>query len=404
VQDSQVVVLGGGITGCLTACLLADAGLRVLIVEQRDRLLDGASRWNDGKVHLGYTFTGTESLATAALLQRGAAAFFPVLERVLGGPLPAVSVASDGVIYLVDQRSMVDATTLWERAQAVSRLLAATRAAHPGLKAYPGIRYGPPQRIPAGQAELLTGQTGVAAAWRVPEAHCAARVLADRIDAAVEARPIDVLQARVQAVEPAARGWRIRLEDGDVLHGRVVVNCTWEGRAAIDRRLCPDDTPISIRYKYALFGERVRALADVPPSTRILGRFGDVVRFADGDAYLSWYPASLVARSDDGTPPPIPPLDPAAMTRAILDGLGLPGATIEDSGASWRVRGGYVVAHGHGDIDRRESPLHARDHVGVTELRPGYLTVDTGKLTFGPLFASQAALAAARHLGVEAAA
>jgi hypothetical protein len=124
------------------------------------------------------------------------------------------------------------------------------------------------------------------------------------------------------------------------------------------------------------------------------------VRFDDGDAYLSWYPASLVARSDAGAPPAIPPLDDRAMTRAILEGLRLPGITLDDPGARWQVRGGFVVAHGHGDIDRRDSPLHARDRVGLTELRPGYLTVDTGKLTLGPLFASHAARVAARHLGV----
>jgi hypothetical protein len=109
-----------------------------------------------------------------------------------------------------------------------------------------------------------------------------------------------------------------------------------------------------------------------------------------------------VARSDDGYPPALPRLDATAMTAAILEGLGLPRATIEDPGARWRVHGGFVVAPGHGDIDRRDSPLHERVRVGVTEMRPGYLTVDTGKLTLGPLYAAETASAAARHLGVDA--
>jgi hypothetical protein len=36
----------------------------------------------------------------------------------------------------------------------------------------------------------------------------------------------------------------------------------------------------------------------------------------------------------------------------------------------------------------------------VTELRPGYLTVDTGKYTLGPLMAHRASTLAGRRLGI----
>lgn len=400
VSDSQVVVLGGGITGCMAACLLADAGVRVVLVERQERLMEGASGWNDGKVHLGYTFIGTPSLTTAALLQRGSAAFFPLLERVLGGRLPDGSVTAHGVIYLVDRRSMVDAETLWERARTVTGMLAQTRAAHPGLDAYPGLGQARIERLPVARAEALTAQTDVVAAWRVPETHCVARTLGDRLRDAVHARPIELVRGRVTTVGQGPDGWRVRLEDGTTLGSQVVINATWEERALIDRTVRTSETPVSIRFKYALFGEGVGSLGGLMPFTRILGRYGDVVPFDDGSAYLSWYPACLVAWSDDGRPPAIPPLDVGAMTRATLAGLGLPPSVVEDPGARWQVRGGYVVAYGYGDIDRTDSPLHVRDRVGVTALAPGYLTVDTGKLTLGPMFAAEAATAAARHVGV----
>lgn len=82
--DTEIAVLGGGIAGCLVACRLADLGHNVLIVEQREQLMDGASRWIDGKIHFGYTFTGTNSLSTAELMQQGAAVFVPWLERIIG--------------------------------------------------------------------------------------------------------------------------------------------------------------------------------------------------------------------------------------------------------------------------------------------------------------------------------
>jgi hypothetical protein len=179
----------------------------------------------------------------------------------------------------------------------------------------------------------------------------------------------------------------------------VVINALWENRAAMNSHVVPDveSEPVSIRYKVGLFGT-ASGLETVTPSTRILGKFGDVAVCANGDAYLGWYPAGLSARSDDGRPPAVPTIDRHVAIEQTLAGLGLPADTLEAPGSAWRLEGGYVVAAGGGDIDRRISPLHARDHIGVNELRPGFISVDTGKYTTGPLFASQAAGVAERRL------
>ncbi len=398
VSDSRVIVMGGGITGCLTACLLADAGVRVLLVERDARLMNGASRWNDGKIHLGYTFTGTSSLATASLLLQGAAAFFPTLERVTGGRLPPDAVGRP-VLYLVDRASMVDAETLWERARATEDLGRRAMDALPGLDAYPGLRGRHLERLDVGRAEELARQTGVIAAWSTPEVHVAARVVADAIVSAVEARPVDVLHRRVMAVEARGDDWVVRTDGGEEVRAPTVVNATWEGRPVLDRLVEPSSEAVSIRYKYALFGQGVRSIGDIEPSTRILGRYGDILAHPNGDAYLSWYPACLAARSDDGVAPDPPPLDRDGLVEGILEGLGLGQEVLEDAGAHWEIQGGYVVAHGYGDIDRDDSPLHERDRPGVTELRPGFITVDTGKYTLGPLMAGRAADMALGRLG-----
>jgi len=389
VTDAQVIVVGGGISGCLAACLLADAGVRVVIIDRGDALMDGASRWNDGKIHLGYTFTGVASPATAALMQEGAATFLPTLEQVLGGTLPATTFGN-AVTYLVDAASMLPPETLWQRAQAIAAML---RSA-PGASAKSPLL----ERIAPDRAMRDTGQANVAAAWRTTEIHVAPGPVADAIVGAVAARAIPVLTGTVKRVDAVRAGWRVSLEDGRTLAARSVVNAAWEGRTAIDRTVAAVTDPVSIRYKVGLFGTGVRSLRDMAPSTRILGRFGDIVTYAEGEAYLSWYPVSLLARSDDGMPPALPSLDEADMMRRTLAGLGLPPSTLTDPGASWRVRGGYVVAHGYGDIDHLGSPLHERDHPRVSELRPGYVTVDTGKYTLGPLMARRASDIVRRHL------
>ena len=73
--DCQVAILGGGISGCLTACLLSDEGYDVRLIDRNATLMSAASRWNEGKIHLGFTYTGRASLETARLMIEGAAEF-----------------------------------------------------------------------------------------------------------------------------------------------------------------------------------------------------------------------------------------------------------------------------------------------------------------------------------------
>ena len=407
-SGAQVAVIGGGISGCLTACLLADVGVSVLIIEQGDALINGASRWNDGKIHLGYTFTGTPSLATAALMQEGAAVFRPTIERVLGARIPDPAFG-EPVMYLVDRGSMIEPDVLWRRAQAVAGRLRASMACMPGLSAYSSLGHGASRQGPSDSlleyvdpegAMAETGQGGVVAAWRTTELHLATRRVADDLVAAVRARAIPVMHARVTGVIAEGRGWRVMAAEGRSARATVVVNSSWESRVLIDRSVQRTSDPPSIRYKVALFGQGAPALRALTPSTRILGRYGDVATYSNGDACLSWYPAGLLARSDDGVPPLADMLDVSDVTTRTLQGLGLSSAVLKEPGSRWQIAGGYIVAHGHGDIDDPDSPLHERYRPDVTELRPGYLSVDTGKYTLGPLMALRASRMAVRRLGL----
>jgi hypothetical protein len=386
--DAQVLVLGGGISGCLVAAGLADQALRVAIVEQRPSLMMGASRWNDGKVHLGYTFTGSPSMRTTELMQDGSAAFVDGLERALGERVPAQWWAS-GVTYIVDNDTLVDAETLWRRAQQVARRHDERAKRDPGMRHY--LAGQPPlERLDRLSAEGETRQRGVIAAWRTPERHISTRPVADQLAKATIARDVDVIHGEVVGVTAGSAGWQVALRDASTVRAPVVVNCLWENRVVIDQHVRRDDEPTSIRYKRALFGSAVGSLAGLSSSTRILGPYGDVVLYTNGDAYLSWYPAGLVARSDDGSPPSVPEPNTPTETEAILDGLGLPATVLDETGADWELQGGFVVAWGHGDIDREDSPLHERHRPAVLEVRPGFISVDTGKYTLAPLLAGRA--------------
>ena len=61
----QVAVLGAGIMGSSAALLLSRRGAAVTLFDAQQRPLAGASRWNEGKIHLGFLYSADPSLRTA---------------------------------------------------------------------------------------------------------------------------------------------------------------------------------------------------------------------------------------------------------------------------------------------------------------------------------------------------
>jgi len=400
-DDAQVLIAGGGLTGCITACLLHDRGVKVLIVDRLGEVMQGASRWNEGKIHLGYTYVGTGSVRTAELMLAGAATFQPLVERVTGMRLDD-DMFTRPIVYLVDVNSVFPSDILWQRTQAVHALVeeAAVR--------YPWIAAGHPsdtalRRLDPYVAAEATQQTNVVAAWSTPERAICTRVLADRVAAAVRARDIPTIRGEIDSIEDMAGHWKISLAHEASVRGRVIVNALWEDRSRIDRRFSQKG-PVSIRWKAAVFARGQRQFGDLTPSTRILGGYGDITPYGNGDVYLSWYPSNMIARSDDGSAPTIPDFDRTEMMRRTLEGLCLPPEILGETDPQACVRGGYVVARGSGDIYETTSPLHDRSAAFAVELAPGLVSVDSGKLTTAPLFAERAARLVLGRLGKEAAA
>jgi hypothetical protein len=69
----DVIVIGGGIFGCLTAIELSKKGLRVQLHEKNDQIMIGASLNNQNRLHLGYHYP--RDLETASQCQKGFEAF-----------------------------------------------------------------------------------------------------------------------------------------------------------------------------------------------------------------------------------------------------------------------------------------------------------------------------------------
>ena len=136
----------------------------------------------------------------------------------------------------------------------------------------------------------------------------------------------------------------------------------------------------------------------LPTITIVLGPFGDIVTYNNGDVVLSWYPAGLKGLSVELSPPAWPLALDRQATCLVRDGILAGLAAIApavarftpEALASCEMNAGVIFAWGSTDIPDRASGLHARYAIGP-QSHGRYHSVDTGKLTMAPYFAKMVA-------------
>jgi glycine/D-amino acid oxidase-like deaminating enzyme len=389
-----VAVLGAGIMGTSTALYLARRGLRVVLFDEADAPFTGASRWNEGKIHLGYLYSAAPSLSTARLILPGGLAFKRLVEELVGRSIgPATADADD--IYLLHRDSVVAP----DLSRAYFESIATMVREHPHAKDY--LTDGRASSVvPLKAAELATVANPdlIVAGYRIPERSVSTRWIADAFVSAVEAEPRVTLAMRerivdVSSTDPRGDGaWRVQSTTGS--HGPfdAVVNALWHGRPAIDRRVadCVDALQ-HYRYRVALFVRSTRPLP-VPSLLVAVGPYGDIKNYNGRDFYLSWYPVGRLVEQQGIEPPVTPTLDQADrhdIGERMFEALSaiLPDVpTIRAHLQELVVQGGWVYAQAQGSLDDPRSSLHHRDQLGVKWFGR-YASVDTGKYSVAPYLA-----------------
>ena len=102
----RVAVLGAGIMGCSVAIQLARRGFDVTVFDRETAPMAAASRWNEGKIHLGYIYGADPTLDTARHLLTGGLLFADRLRELIDADLND-HVTADDDIYLVHRNSVV---------------------------------------------------------------------------------------------------------------------------------------------------------------------------------------------------------------------------------------------------------------------------------------------------------
>jgi hypothetical protein len=392
----RVAVLGAGIMGCSTALLLARRpGVTVTLFDEAPTPFSGASRWNEGKIHLGYLYAADGTTATARKLLPGGLAFGAITEELIGHPLDDVVTAEDDV-YVVHRSSVVDGDASRRYFDAVSDLV----RHHPDAAHYLADASGA-RAFCLTQRELAADfdTALVVAGFRVPERSISTSWIADRFVEAIAASSIEVaLGTRVVGVRDSdgAASDRLLVETTDGVAGSFdyVVNALWHGRLRVDSTYgLPTPGTYSHRYRVSVFVS-TRSPVNVPSTVVATGPFGDVKNYTGRDLYLSWYPVGLLAEAEGIDPPSIGDLDAvrcADIAAATFRGVGdvvTSVAAIEAQAERVHVGGGWVAAAGTGSLADPASTLHRRQDVGIFR-RGRYISVDTGKYSIAPWLAAQ---------------
>lgn len=387
-MGARIAVLGAGIMGACLSLYLARRKRDVVLFDAAAAPLQGASRWNEGKIHLGYLYAGDPSLETARRVLPGGLAFKSLIEDLIGGGLRDVTQADD--IYLVHRDSVAPPEAVGGYFAAVSQLVREADGARGYLVDVSAARA---RALSRAEIAELADPDEIVAGFSAPERSVATVALADRLAAALAAEPRIAFRGNthVSRVREDDGGWSVEGEPFD-----WVVNALWHGRLAVDAAAGLAPAPgWSHRYRVSAFIRTIRAI-EAPSAVVAIGPFGDVKNYNGRDFYVSWYPAGLLAESAALAPPAPPRLDGASKQRIAADiarGLGrlVPGVN-EVFGSAERVEieGGYVFAQGDGSLADPAATLHRRDRFGVRR-RGKYISVDTGKYSTAPLIARELA-------------
>ncbi|MGO8756476.1 MAG: FAD-dependent oxidoreductase [Gallionellaceae bacterium] len=393
----RVAVLGAGIMGSSTALLLARSGVAVELFDAASGPCSAASRWNEGKIHLGYLYSADPSLDTARRIIPGGLVFKPMLENLIGCSLDSVTTPDDD-IYLCHRNSIIQPGAMQEYFMQVSRLV----RQHPAAAQYlADASDGRVTRMTARELAAIADSPDIIAGFRVPERSVSTTFVADRlVDALMaEAGIAQRMNTRITLVRPHMPGtmdggWIV--ESSSQSHGPYdhIVNCLWEGRIAIDQTAgVPPPATWSNRFRLSLFLRTTRPV-HLPSATVGTGAFGDMKNYNNRDFYFSWYPMGLMLDSSTLAPPDPPALDESTrqeISGAILKRLGefLPQTvSLHDRIEHMELRGGWVHAAGRGQISDPASTLHRRTDFGISR-KGSYISVDTGKYSTAPWLAEK---------------
>jgi len=252
----HIAVLGAGIMGCSTALFLARRGVAVSLFDEAGEPFTGASRWNEGKIHLGYLCSADSSLRSAQHVLSGSLLFGKLTEELLDTSLDGVITEQDD-LYLCHRDSLVPADDMAHYLAQVSSLV----RSHPDAGKYlVDASQARARQLSRTELNATTGADEISAGFHVPERSVETNWVADRFLQAVAAEPRITLRLgeRVLAAQPQGNSvhgrWTVATDLRQPEHYSEVINALWHGRMGVDQTAGIAAAGVwSNRYRQSLF-------------------------------------------------------------------------------------------------------------------------------------------------------
>ena len=111
-MKKKALVLGGGLQGVLAAFKLDKIGYEVTIVEKSEKLLNKASRVNEGKIHTGIIYANDKSFDSAKYMMKSAMCFDTMIEGIVGERAPWEKWLSSPFYYIKMKSSLLSVIEL----------------------------------------------------------------------------------------------------------------------------------------------------------------------------------------------------------------------------------------------------------------------------------------------------
>ena len=391
-SSTSVAIVGAGLVGCLTALALARRGCRVTLIEGSDTLLSRASRFNEGKIHLGFTYGLDRTGETQARMFAYGATFEKSLSDLLSTSLDGLFLHRR-CVYAVLRDCLLPDDAIAQHMAGITRL-------HEEFVASGGATPAPDGPLvdrldKAALEELFSAQ--IVAAYEVGEPIIDCERLRDLVRDAVRSEPgiACITGMAIHAIEDGRRP-SIVGRNGERFNGfDRVINAAWDGLPAIEKNSGRPASGHCLRAKTGFVADIVRGALPHPVSF-VWGMYGDIVPWSDGQAYLSWYPSCRMGFSTDISAG-------SAWFDAIKETFDFESAYAESRRAfaafvpglafadrPVETRAGAILAHASTDLQDPASGLHQRTKFGVSRFG-SIQTVNTGKLSCAPALALELA-------------
>ncbi len=359
--------------------------------------MSGASRNNEGKLHLGFVYAADPTGRSWHVMAEAAVAFETCV-RDLFSLRPQDICLSTPFAYTVCRDSALPPTAIEAHLDQVDTYLRSIDAGYRACQALP-------DRDLSGTFDT----DHVATAFMTPERAVHVGRLADGITRAISKTPAITLRTGTRilgADRLADEVYQLRLAQADGQRSEtfdLVINALWDDRLRLDACIGLDAPgPAIMRYKASILFDAVPPdlLNRLPSTTLVSGAFGDLVNRGDGSVYLSWYPVCKLGQTTDIDARALREqaslVDPESLVNGSIDGIAryVPVAReLHQLAPTARIGGGVIVAWGQTDITDRSSKLHARENIGV-EQTGRWISVNSGKFTTAPAFGLAAAASA----------